>query len=158
MLMFTTSSTKCCLLQLVPHPSSANRRYWKIDGYIWHKKPFIPSVTSFEGHKKLLKSVSNPEDLLNILEVAIELITTEQHPNQNENIQNNVTQKKKCELLCKPTKKIFHCIMPAVPMYSLLSKKERRNYSQVHNLIDTILPIVSGSSSQKVQLQLLKNR
>ena len=72
-----------------------------------HKKPFIPSVTSFEGHKKLLKSVSNPEDLLNILEVAIELITTEHHPNQNENIQKNVTQKKKCELLCKLTKRFF---------------------------------------------------
>ena len=48
--------------------------------------------------------------------------------------------------------------IPVPPEYSSLNKKDRAKYSNVHSLLDIILPIAAGSSSPESQLMLLENR
>ena len=58
-------------------------------------------------------------------------------------------------------KSFLHKAMESItppPEYTSLNKKERRNFSYCHSLIDRCLRFAAGSSSPMVQLQLLETR
>ena len=49
-------------------------------------------------------------------------------------------------------------LIPALPDFRSLQKKNRRNHAHVHNLIDLILPIAAGSESLLSQKKFFENR
>ena len=160
----------------------------KVFEYRWellHKQPFITPTIPFETLQDSIRATSNPLNLWNIVKLAIKLIPAEpDESKQSENIQQEPTHDERCEIFLNLAKNIFitekevirfyltraqnpgdttfvelaikNMIVP--PDYLTLSKDNRRKYTDVHRLIDIVLPIVAGSPSSKAQRKLLKHR
>ena len=119
-----------------------------------------------------------------VVEKAIKFLPEKSELIENQPTQSETEVERRCEFLANLTKKIFSkkneqvtsllsqaqkissttCVqqvlksIPIPPDYATLDKKQRRNYSHLHNLIDIILPLAAGSSSPESQLKLLENR
>ena len=149
-----------------------------------HKEQYIPSMVDSETLQKLINEHDSTESLWKVLAKVIERLPNNSDEKENELKQSTDDLDKKFKLVAKLIKKIFNKktdqltsvikharkisrstyiqkaleTIPIPPEYSSLNYKDRKKYSNVHNLINIILPIAAGSSSPGSQLKLLENR
>ena len=148
-----------------------------------HKEPYIPSMVDSVTLQKLVDEHDSTQSLWKVLAKVIERLPDKSDEKENELKLNTDDLDEKFKLatklikifnkktdrlnnVIKHAKKISRSTyiekaletIPVPPEYSSLNKKDGAKYSNVHSLLDIILPIVAGSSSPESQLKLLENR